>query len=237
MNHKSDTQLKSYVWAPTIFSWIHPYLLMLCGIATIIPFFFTRSLSARAIQVCVVFILAVQVKHVRVLYFVFITLSITIFYIVVPNGRVLLDWGVIKITETALKDGLYRGLTLNGYVFISLWCISPRLHLPTKYGRVLTLSIQYFYVLLSVSSSTEYKNFLQEQKRTKRKLGITSSKLAEKTDMLLYNALSSIHADTDTAFSHEDDTTDIAVHSRRKKIIGIVLLLCAISVSWWGMLL
>ena len=92
-----------------------------------------------------------------------ITITVVFFHLWTPNGKVLVDFSIFYITQDALLEGLFRGLTLNGFVFLSLWCTSPQLSLPTKYGRTLSLSILYFNQLLQITSNHKLRSFMKKK--------------------------------------------------------------------------
>lgn len=257
-SHKSNEQHTQYnIHRATVVSWIPPIILFCVGIVVFIPYTLTDILWQRIVQVIVFFLFANQIKHIRVWYFIMITISVTFFHLLVPNGRVIYEIGVFRVTEGAIKEGLFRGLTLNGYVFLSLWCISQRLALPTKYGRMLSLSVQYFYLIVSIYASDKYKTFItaqgQETKRMLNKIfsGSRASIIVKKVDILILYVISKItHQEMeiriqDTSKIHVPKTDKISDQcsadildnqksSTLQKIVGLCFVVLAIVVAWMG---
>lgn len=236
--HKDDTMRNKYNNTDSIVSWVHPLVLCLFGVVCIIPYILTESIFVRLIQVGVLFFMAIQVKRIRIAYFIMLTLSIVFFYILVPQGKILYEWWFLTITEDALKSGVFRGLTLNGYVFLSLSYISPQLSLPTKYGALLSKSITYFTMMLESASNTAFRTFIKEERRiykqsAKQERKTLGERLARKIDFLLSDAIKKI-SDENTTPSHDTPTnTNIYLQKTR----GIVCIsLCVLS-TWGGVLI
>lgn len=216
----------------TVLSWIPPSLLFLMGVAVCIPFMLTNSLLIRAIQVSMSLILALQVKHVRIWYFLMITTTIMIFYVLVPNGKILYELGFIRITEGALREGVFRSLTLNGYVFLSLWCVSTRLSLPTKYGRMLALTVQYFNILLQSAMNNKYRDAVRSydfgENNAKKKNA--TYRLVNHTDTLLLDAMTTIQN-----FEYLSNITKIQV-SIYKKLYAVFWISTMITLGIWDVI-
>ncbi len=146
---------------------IKPIILLICGIGTSIAYIASTSLIGRFIQVLIFFIAArCSAKRIKVLYFCMLIASVTCFALIIPDGKVLISLGSFRITQGALQNGLFRSLTLCGYVFLSLWCISPRLHIPGKVGTMLTTTLTFFYLLLEhvATHTRKTMNLLKKRK-------------------------------------------------------------------------
>ncbi len=144
---------------------INPWLLFGIGLVNLVPYVFVISLYARAVQVLVFYVLATGEKRIRLHYYVVLVLSVVLFYLFVPNGRVLFQIGSIPITELALQNGLYRGLSLCGYVFLSLWSISPFLRFPGSFGELLSTSLRMFTSMFDKIGGQLHRKRKSEQAR------------------------------------------------------------------------
>ncbi len=144
---------------------ISPWLLFGVGLVNLVPYVFVISLYARAVQVFVFYVLAAGEKRIRLHYYVVLVLSVVLFYLFVPNGRVLFRIGSIPITELALQNGLYRGLSLCGYVFLSLWSISPFLRFPGSFGKLLSTSLRMFTSMFDKIGGQLHRKRKSEQAR------------------------------------------------------------------------
>jgi heptaprenyl diphosphate synthase len=83
-------------------------------------------------------------KKIKWMYFVIMVSSITFFNLLTPMGRVLVSVGPITITGGALRNGVMKGFTIIGLVFISLFSIRPDLRLPGRLGGLLVRLFYYF---------------------------------------------------------------------------------------------
>ncbi|OQX28841.1 MAG: hypothetical protein B0D92_06850 [Spirochaeta sp. LUC14_002_19_P3] len=98
-------------------------------------------------------------KRIQWGYFIFFTVSVTFFHLLTPLGRVIVEIGMFKITEGALRSGLLRGLGLTGMVFISLASIHPALKIPGLPGDLLGRCFYYFDRILEEKHKITWKNF------------------------------------------------------------------------------
>ncbi len=108
-------------------------------------YLFQDELSLRVVQVLLFAGLStVAGKKIKWLYFVVMVSSVTFFNLLTPMGRVLVSAGPFAITEGALRNGVMKGLTIIGLVFISLFSIRPELKLPGRLGGLLVRLFYYF---------------------------------------------------------------------------------------------
>jgi hypothetical protein len=64
--------------------------------------------------------------------------------LLVPVGKVLAVIGPIKVTQTALMDGIGKALVLEGLVYISKATILPGLRLPGRFGALVASAFVYY---------------------------------------------------------------------------------------------
>jgi heptaprenyl diphosphate synthase len=114
--------------------------------ALIIPaYLFQDELLIRIAQVLLFAGLStVAGKKIKWMYFVVMVTSITFFNLLSPMGRVLLSIGPFAVTGGALENGVMKGFTIVGLVFISLFSIRPDLKLPGRIGGLLVRLFYYF---------------------------------------------------------------------------------------------
>lgn len=114
--------------------------------ALILPaYLFQDELVIRIAQVLVFAVLStVAGKKIKWMYFVIMVSSITFFNLLTPMGRVLVSVGPVTITGGALRNGVMKGFTIVGLVFISLFSIRPDLRLPGRLGGLLVRLFYYF---------------------------------------------------------------------------------------------
>lgn len=87
-------------------------------------------------------------KRVSFPYFLFLAASITAFNLITPFGRVLWQVGPWALTQGALTEGLSKGVSIIGLVFISLFSVSRHLRFPGSFGGLLTRTFVYYERLL-----------------------------------------------------------------------------------------
>lgn len=114
---------KEIIW------FITGFILMLC-------FLFIQSVPIIWGCVVVFYIIALirRKGKVKLLPSLFITLSVTIFALISPFGKVLFTVGKLRITEGALLSGLHRSGILVGMVFLSQIIVNKRVQFPGKTG-------------------------------------------------------------------------------------------------------
>ncbi|MFW6250436.1 MAG: hypothetical protein ACOC47_04960 [Alkalispirochaetaceae bacterium] len=124
------------------FSALH---LFLTGAITLPAYLLQDNLYVRLAQVLLFAALAsVAGKRIKWLYFLVMVSSITFFHLLVPMGRVIVEVGPLPITEAALRNGLLKGLTIVGLVFISLFSVRSDLKLPGRLGGLVARLFFYF---------------------------------------------------------------------------------------------
>lgn len=114
---------KEIIW------FITGFILMIC-------FLFIQSVPIIWGCVVVFYIIALirRKGKVKLLPSLFITISVTIFALISPFGKVLFTVGKLRITEGALLSGLHRSGILVGMVFLSQIIVNKRVQLPGKAG-------------------------------------------------------------------------------------------------------
>jgi heptaprenyl diphosphate synthase len=83
-------------------------------------------------------------KKIRPLVTLPAVLGIVIFNLFPPYGRVLAEWGALRITGGALLAGLRKALTLEGLILLSGAAIRPDLHFPGPLGTLVAESFKLF---------------------------------------------------------------------------------------------
>jgi heptaprenyl diphosphate synthase len=119
--------------------------LFITGGLVIPAFLFQQSLVIRvALVLCYAGLARLAGKKIKWLYFVIMVASITFFNLVSPLGELLVQVGPFMITQGALREGLTKGFTVVGLVFISLFSIRPDLQLPGRLGGLIGRVFYYF---------------------------------------------------------------------------------------------
>jgi len=67
--------------------------------------------------------------------------------------------GPFAITSGALENGLIRGITMVGMVFLSVASVRPELELPGRFGGLLGRTFYYFDSILEGKRRLSGKNF------------------------------------------------------------------------------
>ncbi len=135
--------------------------LFIAGGLLIPAYLFQDLLSVRVGQVLLFALLAgVAGKKIKWLYFVIMVSSITFFNLLTPMGRVLVEVGPFPITLTALQQGLMKGFTIVGLVFISLFSIRPDLKLPGRLGGLVGRVFFYFEQIMEGRGRIEAKRLI-----------------------------------------------------------------------------
>ena len=140
------------------FSAVH---LFLTGALTLPAYLLQDELVIRLFQVALFAALAVLAgKRIRWLYFVVMVSSITFFHLLVPMGKILFEVGPLPITEVALRNGLLKGFTIVGLVFISLFSVRSDLRLPGRLGGLVARLFFYFERIMEGRHRIEAKRII-----------------------------------------------------------------------------
>ena len=112
--------------------------LFAAGSIMLLLFLFCRSLPGRAVQFLFFFVFAVlSGKKINVFFILLVMMGIVFFNLLVPYGKVLADFGFLRITQGSLLLGLEKAVTLEGLVMLSAACIKSDLRLPCGTGALL----------------------------------------------------------------------------------------------------
>lgn len=124
---------------------VHPLFMFAAGLVLLILFVTQSRLDLRIVQTGILFAAAFLIgKGPSLGYFLSLIFGVTFFSLLQPLGRVLVTVAGFSITESALTQGLYRGLTLTGLVLSSLIMIQPKLRIPGRPGFFLTRIFAYY---------------------------------------------------------------------------------------------
>lgn len=115
------------------------------GLALLFSLLFVRSLTIQAIIVILsVFLLLLSSKKIALVPVILMSVSIILFNLLTPFGKILGEPFGLRITEGALLLGIKKALTVEGMIFISRWMLQPGFSFPGKGGILLN---QTFMVL------------------------------------------------------------------------------------------
>ncbi len=131
------------------------------GISLIPGYFLVDQILQKFILVILFAFIAKQAgKKIRYMYFTMMILSITVFHLLSPMGRLLMEIGPFKITSGALETGFLKGITLGGLVFLSLFSVTPSLKLPGRLGGLLAHMFYYFEEILDGRKRVKASDFI-----------------------------------------------------------------------------
>ncbi|GHV53827.1 hypothetical protein AGMMS49579_13300 [Spirochaetia bacterium] len=165
-------------------------------ISRIVQFFFFWFLSALA------------GKKNNPLITILVILGIVAFNLLVPYGKVIVSFGIFKITTGALLAGIHRGVTLEGLIMLSRATIRRDLRLPGSFGELVGESFRIF------TQITERKNIIDRKN------------IAAGIDKLMIE-LSEIFPPSEA----ETKQTDSA-QQNCSTVRGIIILVFAVILSW-----
>ena len=130
------------------------------GMLMLPPYLLIEGLPYKAGLAAFFALLAVLAgKRLRWGYFLLLITSVTFFHLLAPWGRVLLEVGSFTVTTGALENGLTRGITLVGMVFLSVAAVRPELELPGRLGGLVGRTFYHFDSILEGKKRLTGKNF------------------------------------------------------------------------------
>lgn len=135
--------------------------LFLTGMLCLPAYLFQDTLWVRIVQVVIFGILArIAGKKIKWSYFLIMIVSITVFNLFTPLGRVLVRIGPVPVTIGALEQGIMKGFTIVGLVFISLFSIRADLRLPGRLGALIGLVFYYYERVLEGKKRFDVRNVI-----------------------------------------------------------------------------
>ncbi len=139
---------------------LSPSFRFFCGLILIPPWLFLYLPAAKIIILFIFVLLTIlSGKKIRVLYYLVLLSSITLFNLLTPIGRVIAEIGPLRITSGALENGLMKGVTICGLILISMFSVSGRLRLPGRFGGLLARTFYFFEEILAGRGRISLSNF------------------------------------------------------------------------------
>lgn len=136
--------------------------LFLTGGVIIPAFLFQDNLVVRVAQVLLfAWLASFAGKRIKWNYFLVMVGSITVFNLLQPLGEIILQLGPFIITRGALNQGLEKGFTIVGLVFISLFSIRPDLRLPGRVGGLVARVFFYFERIIEGKKHLERRRLIE----------------------------------------------------------------------------
>jgi hypothetical protein len=109
-----------------------------------------RDLVLRAAEFIAFLLLArLTGRRLRLISYLVVSVGIVAFNLLIPVGRELFSILKFPITESALKSGVAKALTLVGMIAASQFSIRPDLRIPGRFGGLLARSLLYFQLIVA----------------------------------------------------------------------------------------
>jgi hypothetical protein len=120
------------------------------GALLMIGFIAQRDLVLRAAEFAVFLILArLSGRRLRLVSYLLVAVGVVAFNLIIPVGRELFSILDFPVTESALKSGVAKALTLVGMIAASQFSIRQDLRLPGRFGGLLGRSLLYFQRIMA----------------------------------------------------------------------------------------
>lgn len=146
---------------------------LILSLLLIFPLVFQKNLVILFIQFILMIIFAfIRKKRVKILPSFFITLSLVIFSLLSPFGKVWFSIGNFTITEGAFLLGLKKSFVLCGMVFISQIATSFEFNIKGNFGKMISEVFYWFSIFSDFSkmAKSESKLLIDEKKKSKLSL-------------------------------------------------------------------
>lgn len=140
-----------------------PYALAAAGLAVVAALLFQPRLGPRAaiLAGAVAFSWATG-RKVPILGTALVILGIVGANLLVPVGRVLAVWGPIRITETALKEGIEKAVTFEALIYISKATIRSDLRIPGRTGTLIGSALRCYERILETRIRLRRETFFRD---------------------------------------------------------------------------
>ena len=140
-----------------------PSAIAAAGAAISAAYLFQRSLTVRAAMfLCFLAAAWLSGKKVSPLATVLVSAGIVAANLLVPVGRVLAQLGPLKVTESALLDGIGKALVFEGLVYISKATILPGLRLPGRFGSIVASAFVYYDRIIEYKGSIRPASLIED---------------------------------------------------------------------------
>jgi len=140
-----------------------PYALAAAGILVVFALLFQPRLGPRiAILVGAQLFTGLSGRKVPVLGTLLVILGIVAANLLVPIGRVMVSWGPVRITETALREGIEKAITFEALIYVSKACIRSDLKIPGKLGNTISTALRCYERILETRVKIHRASFFSD---------------------------------------------------------------------------
>jgi hypothetical protein len=148
-----------------------PATLAAAGAAISLAYFFQRSLEVRAVMF-LFFVGAAWLsgKKLSLVATIVVSAGIVAANLLLRVGKVIAVLGPLKITETALLDGLGKALVFEGLMYISKASILPGLRLPGRFGSLVATAFVYYDRIVEYKGSIKPATLIADADRLMLKI-------------------------------------------------------------------
>ncbi len=140
-----------------------PYALAAAGLAVVAALLFQPRLEPRAAVLLGAMAFSWGTgRKVPVLGTALVVLGIVGANLLVPVGRVLAAWGPIRVTETALREGIEKAVTFEALIYVSKAAIRSDLRLPGRFGGTIASALRCYERILETRIRLRRASFLED---------------------------------------------------------------------------
>jgi uncharacterized membrane protein len=158
--NQEETEASMKITKKRVF-WLTPAFRANAGSALILLLMFSDRLAVQAgIMTLAIALVLFDKSTTNPVPAITMSVSIVLFNLIVPFGRVLWSPFGLPVTEGALVYGIKKALTIEGMIFISRWMLKPGLRLPGKTGRLISRSFDILRRLSGNRKKLDPKNLI-----------------------------------------------------------------------------
>jgi hypothetical protein len=140
-----------------------PHSLAAAGLAVVAALLFQPRLGPRAAILAGAMAFAWATgRKVPLLGTAFMILGIVGANLLVPVGRVLAVWGPVRVTETALLEGIERAVTFEALIYVSKAAIRSDLRIPGRAGTLIGSALRCYERILETRIKLRRATFLRD---------------------------------------------------------------------------
>ena len=136
--------------------------LLVAGLLMLLLFLFNPSTMFRFSQfVFFCFIAWFSGKKNNPLVSVLLMVGIVFFNLLAPYGKVLAEWGPLRVTQGSLLAGLQKAVTVEGLLMLSGACVKRDMRLPGKFGALVGESFRLLELLRERKGALRHGNIIE----------------------------------------------------------------------------
>ncbi len=140
--------------------------IFLLGLLTLPAFLLQENLLIKLLLAGVFLLLSfISGKKIKLIPVIVAAGSITFLNVLNPVGKILFTVAGFRVTEGALRLGIFRSATVIGLIYLSRFSVRRGLKIPGTYGAMIGKMLYYFEIITEFKGKLEIKKPMESINR------------------------------------------------------------------------